>query len=148
MAGAPAHCARVKPEQTQRLAAYGVLVESGRLLLCRLNLPNEWDGHWTLPGGGLEFGEHPEQGLRREFREETNLQVSARRLLGIDSRIYTEDPNHHHHALRFIYSVSRVGGSLTSEEVGTTDLAKFFTRDEVEGLPVVPLVRTALKWSR
>ncbi|MGH8924396.1 MAG: NUDIX hydrolase [Acidimicrobiia bacterium] len=28
-------------------------------------------GYWTLPGGGLDWGEDPSDGLRREFFEET-----------------------------------------------------------------------------
>jgi ADP-ribose pyrophosphatase YjhB (NUDIX family) len=40
---------------------------------------------WGLPGGGLEYGEHPETAVVREVREETGLHVSIERLLLIDS---------------------------------------------------------------
>jgi len=33
----------------------------------------EDNGYWELPGGGLDFPETPEEGLRREIKEETGL---------------------------------------------------------------------------
>ncbi|HEX6656334.1 MAG TPA: NUDIX domain-containing protein [Candidatus Limnocylindria bacterium] len=43
-----------------RVAAYALCVEDGRILLCRI-APGYWSGvgAWTLPGGGLDFGESP-----------------------------------------------------------------------------------------
>ena len=40
---------------------------------------------WGLPGGGLEYGEHPEDGVIREVWEETGLRVSIEKLLLIDT---------------------------------------------------------------
>ncbi len=40
---------------------------------------------WGLPGGGLEYGEHPEEAVVREVREETGLNVSIERLLLVNS---------------------------------------------------------------
>jgi 8-oxo-dGTP pyrophosphatase MutT (NUDIX family) len=47
-----------------------VLDQSGRFLLTK-----EDNGNWELPGGGLEFGEKPEECLRREIKEEMGLEV-------------------------------------------------------------------------
>jgi 8-oxo-dGTP diphosphatase len=39
-------------------------------------------GRWDIPGGFLEEGEHPLDGLRRELREETGLHVEPVSFLG------------------------------------------------------------------
>jgi ADP-ribose pyrophosphatase YjhB (NUDIX family) len=54
----------------RRAARIAVLDPTGALFLFRYD--NEEVGvHWSMPGGGLERGETPEQGARRELREET-----------------------------------------------------------------------------
>jgi len=59
----------------QRLAAYALVVdEAGRVLLSR-ETGRGRSGLWLLPGGGVEHGEHPEQAVIREVREETGLEV-------------------------------------------------------------------------
>ncbi|MGI9007324.1 MAG: NUDIX hydrolase, partial [Streptosporangiaceae bacterium] len=56
----------------QRLAAYALITDAaGRVLLTRHPDERGHRGRWVLPGGGVEPGEHPEQALVREIREET-----------------------------------------------------------------------------
>jgi 8-oxo-dGTP diphosphatase len=58
----------------------GVVVdESGRALLIRRDDVLTW----ALPGGALEPGELPPDGVIREVREETGLQVEPERLTGL-----------------------------------------------------------------
>ncbi len=40
---------------------------------------------WGLPGGALEYGEHPEEAVVREVREETGLNVSIEKFLLVNS---------------------------------------------------------------
>lgn len=64
-------------------ATAGALVEGadGRLLLAR-RAKEPFEGRWDIPGGFLEEGEHPLDGLRRELREETGLEVEPLEFLG------------------------------------------------------------------
>lgn len=55
-----------------RVSIKGVVIdETGRFLLARKE-----NGVWELLGGGLDHGEDPLAGLRREIREETGLEIT------------------------------------------------------------------------
>ncbi len=51
----------------------GVIVKCGdEVLLCKRNATGSLPGQWSIPCGHLEEGEHPIDGIKREFKEETN----------------------------------------------------------------------------
>jgi len=63
------------PDSFFRVAVKGLCVRDGKLLMQRDTVRPERPV-WDLPGGGLDFGETFEQGLRREVREENGLEVA------------------------------------------------------------------------
>jgi NAD+ diphosphatase len=65
-------------------ATAGALVEDedGRVLLAR-RAHEPFKGRWDIPGGFLEEGEHPLDGVRRELLEETGLEVEPLDFVGI-----------------------------------------------------------------
>lgn len=54
--------------------------EQGRVLMCELTYKPDWD----LPGGVVEVGESPHDGVTREIEEELGVHLPARRLLVTD----------------------------------------------------------------
>lgn len=62
--------------------AGALCVEDGRVLLAR-RAAEPFKGRWDIPGGFLEEGEDPVDGLRRELKEETGLDVEPERFLGV-----------------------------------------------------------------
>jgi 8-oxo-dGTP diphosphatase len=60
-------------------AAIVVIVNQENKVLCLLRSEtDEWKPlHWGLPGGHLDEGEYPYNGILREAKEETNLDVGA-----------------------------------------------------------------------
>lgn len=59
-----------------------VFDEQGRVLLFKHTYRKF---AWGIPVGGLEYGEQPEQGVIREFYEESGLTINVERLLFADS---------------------------------------------------------------
>ncbi|MGO3136011.1 MAG: NUDIX hydrolase [Agrococcus casei] len=126
-----------------RPAAYCVIIEDGRMLL------SHWiGGAWTLPGGGMDPGEHPEDAALREVTEETGYVAELTGLLGIDSFVVPAsrriEGQGDLQGLRIVYSAKVIGGEYEVEKDGTTDDVGWFTLDEVAGLKTSPLIPFAL----
>jgi 8-oxo-dGTP diphosphatase len=129
-----------------RLAAYGVIHRGDSVLLCRISPAYPAAGMWTLPGGGIEFGESPDAAVVREVEEETGL---VGRITGEPkilshtgvwpARTGREQPIAYHH-VRFVYPMEVLGGSERTEVDGSTDACGWFTRLQLAELPVVGLV--------
>lgn len=126
-------------ERYTRVSAYGLIEHEDKLLLCRIsNVLPRWQGQWTLPGGGLNFGEHPENTAVREIMEETGLTVVIRAIAAVNS-IHDASGKQDFHGIRIIYHADYLGGDLRKETNGTTDFCKWFTRKEIGSLPLVDL---------
>jgi ADP-ribose pyrophosphatase YjhB (NUDIX family) len=110
----------VRPRYRVAIAAI-IFDDKGCILLCEHTYRKFFP--WGLPGGGLERGERPEDGVRREVREETGLEVRVEKLLcAVSSPI-----NHH---ISLIYLCKIAGGVFVPNfEISQT---RFFSLD---GLP-------------
>lgn len=63
----------------QRIVVYGfILNPKGELLLIQRADHDSHPGMWEIPGGGLELGEQPAEGVKREVMEETGLEVEVK----------------------------------------------------------------------
>ena len=74
-------------------------------------------GYWSLPGGGLETGETLGQGVIREVREETGLEVKPLKVLEIFERIIRDAQGateYHYVLIDYICRVT--GGALRAAD--------------------------------
>jgi 8-oxo-dGTP diphosphatase len=122
-----------------RIAAYALLVDARERVL--LTLWNEAaEPLWTLPGGGVDFGETVAEAAVREVREETGYEIALGPVLGIDSFTVVEDRERPFKSVRVVFAAHVVGGELEHEVGGSTDEARWIPLVDVPALPRVPLV--------
>jgi 8-oxo-dGTP diphosphatase len=131
------------PNRT-RLGSYALSVEGDRILLARLSVIEVDVGSWTMPGGGVDFGEHPDDACLRELEEETGLTGEIDGVAGVFSHVYERSRfarDADLHFLGIVYRVRITGGGLRDEADGTTDTAAWIPRDELASLRLVELAR-------
>ena len=148
------------PPQRQRVAAYAVILRKRgdpdeEILLSRLApylTPRE---AWTLPGGGIDFGEHPRAAVVREIYEETGLHATVGEVAWIDSAVRrTTDPTVPEtdmHSVRMVFEGEVADDSPEPRVVevdGSTVDARWHRVADVRSgaVPTVATVRAALAW--
>ena len=62
--------------QNSKPCAEALVLRDGKVLLAQRAV-EPFHGAWDIPGGFLENGEHPQDGVVRELREETGLERSS-----------------------------------------------------------------------
>ncbi len=130
-----------------RIGAYAIVSDAaGRLLCCRIAPGYPWAGTWTLPGGGVEWGEHPNEAVIRELSEETGLTGRIAHLVGIDSHVIERPASRPGpaHIVAILYRVVDIVGELQVEQGGSTDACAWFSGAELAELAHVPLISMAL----
>lgn len=143
----------------QRVAAYAVIVRGDQMLLSRLAPSIAPDELWTLPGGGIDFGEHPADAVVREVYEETGLEATVGQPLWIGSArrpVDLETPEVKDlHSVRLVYEAAVATDSppprVVEVDGSTVDARWFPVAEVVTGAPrTVPMVCEALAscWPR
>jgi 8-oxo-dGTP diphosphatase len=89
-----------------------VIVQNHRVLLIRRGTAPLL-GEWSLPGGVLECGETLREGVAREAREETGLEIETGEMLGVYERlIRADDGRVRYHYVLLDFLCHPVGGNL------------------------------------
>jgi len=145
----PAVMEPAEPNRRTRIGSYSLCVDDGgRILLARLSALEVDVGAWTMPGGGIEFGEHPDAAAIRELEEETGLVGEIEGVAGIFSHIYRQSGfarGGDLHFLGIVYRMRIVGGELRDEIDGTTDTCAWLSPADLESLRLVELAKFGVK---
>ena len=136
----------------QRLGVYALIRRDDAVLLTRISERGFHSGSWTLPGGGLDHGESPREGLAREVREECGVACEVGDLLDVHDLHFGgvapsgrfEDFHGVH--LLFRATVAADAEPRVAEIDGTTDAVAWVPLAELDDgtWPVLDVVRAAL----
>lgn len=92
-------------EYTFNIRITGILIENNEILLVQQKLSDK--RNWSLPGGRLERGETLSQGLIREMKEETGLDVEIVRMLYLCDVAASSNT-----ILHITFLIKRIGGEI------------------------------------
>lgn len=116
----------------------GLLAKEDSLLMIKHTGIGEKGHLWTPPGGGVEFGHSAEENLKREFREETGLEVAVNEFLFVNELV--QPPLH---AIELFFTVTLIQGNLirgTDPEMSKQDQiineVRFMSWKELRLLPL------------
>jgi 8-oxo-dGTP diphosphatase len=70
--------------------AVGILTNDSRLLLCQRTKSSRYPLKWEFPGGKIEPGETPDQGLKRELHEELSIDAEIGELFDQQHSFYPD----------------------------------------------------------
>lgn len=129
----------------QRIAAYALIADdTGRVLLTR-GPGGRRRARWLLPGGGVEHGEHPEQTVIREAREETGLRINVGPLRDVASDVATVGRRRRSlHNVRLVYQADVASSDAPSAGGHERDDVRWCARPDWEMLPLAPFTARVL----
>jgi 8-oxo-dGTP diphosphatase len=84
----------------------GILIEGEKILMIK-HLMGNGKILWSVPGGGMNFGQSAAENLKREFSEETSLNIEVKAYLFVYE--YLAAPLH---AMEHFFRVEKIGGNL------------------------------------
>ncbi len=114
--------------------AMSVVVKDNKVLLIkRVEAP--YVGYWTVPGGKIEFGEHPEEAAIRELKEETNLDCESEGIKGIASEIIHNKDSKVAHFLLYVCKLKPLHTNVVQKEEMEV---KWFNIADLDNIKMVP----------
>ena len=106
----------IEAEKLQfRPSVYGILIEDGKVLLSK-----QWDGY-DFPGGGINLDETVKEALKREFKEETGLEIEVKDVVHCSNAFfnprYSKKSKGQYWNCQLIYFlVKKTGGEISIKE--------------------------------
>jgi 8-oxo-dGTP diphosphatase len=89
-----------------RVRVNGILIQDEKILMVK-HLMGNGKILWSVPGGGMDFGQNARNNLIREFSEETGLEVFVENYLFVHE--YLDPPLH---GMEHFFLVKKTGGEL------------------------------------
>jgi 8-oxo-dGTP diphosphatase len=125
-----------------RPAAYGVVIKEDKILLSK-----QFGNRYDLPGGGIDLGEKLEDGVIREVKEETGINVGSPKLLGYKESYFMAEHAEGlaYHCYLFYFSCEFIGGELSTAgfdewEKQYAEIAEWVPLNKFDGLKLASTV--------
>jgi 8-oxo-dGTP diphosphatase len=120
-----------------RVRVCGICIADQKILMVRHRFLGPENIFWSPPGGGMEFGESAPAALRREFQEETGIEIETGEMLFVNEFVHPPL-----HAVELFFIVKSFSGLPTAgfdpeftEQSQIIREVRFMSMQEVKSLP-------------
>ncbi len=133
-------------QKFQWVVAKAIVEDGGKILMCRRKEDVD-KGLYELPGGKMEVGENIIDGLKREMKEETGIEIEVdgikalNEIKEIQPFMIISDPLKR---VALFFKARKVGGEMLSESEEQNNI-RFYTKKEVDELLKKKLIRLLVK---
>lgn len=132
-----------REQYRDRRSGYGIHITEGKVLLAL----DKHSQKWELPGGGADAGESREDAMRREFADETGLDVEGEVKPVTTIREYYYDtrlPFPYRHDRSF-FLISATGGRLHNEGNSyDIEQCEYIPLDQLDKMPISDTIKQAI----
>jgi ADP-ribose pyrophosphatase YjhB (NUDIX family) len=130
----------MKKEDIVKIRVAAIILKDGKVLLIKHRKGSR--SYWLLPGGGLEYGECIHDCLKRELKEELNLEIKVGDFLFLNESI---PPDRHRHVLNLYFMAEIISGNIVLGKEKILDGFGFFGAEEIDKLTIYPNTKEELK---
>lgn len=130
----------------QLIVVLGCLIKDKRILLDKRFDPVLSAAHekWELPGGKIEFEETPREAIKREFLEETGIEVRVGKLLQFIHTNYWEYTWGKQQTICFTFFCQMITQHKNPKDEHIMEM-KWFTFEEAKQLTLLPGVKEIIE---
>ncbi len=120
------------------IVVLAVIVKNEKILLTKRNQPSNPAYHekWNIPGGSVEYGEHPEKAVIREAMEELGITIKILKLI---PHIYHHN-DHNRHAIFISYLCEALSDNIVLNEESLAH--QWIKKDNIQNLDTLnPIIK-------
>ncbi|MFA5961896.1 MAG: NUDIX domain-containing protein [Parcubacteria group bacterium] len=139
-------------ESKRQLSVVIALIRNakGKILLQRRVDPliPSADGKWEFPGGRIDYGESPEEAIKRECMEEIGCEIEIVRLIPcVQSTIWPRSDGDSQHVLVFCYKAKLKKGTPVPGDKKVSEV-KWFSNEEINTVDTLSGIKEFVKLSK
>jgi ADP-ribose pyrophosphatase YjhB (NUDIX family) len=114
------------------LIGKSLVIDNEKVLMVRRHKPHQPSAHdkWELPGGKVEFGEHPKKTCERECLEETGYKVKSIKLIDDIFTFTWNHPDRESFVVAICYLAKLIGGESSDQDKEVSEV-KWFPTNKV-----------------